>query len=85
MTNYERELILKCYNGNEKCLPILHTLNQFKFAINIYEYLLKKGITGSNLVEYYYKLGCSPLKFGKTIIDRINIENRKMNIRDLKI
>ncbi len=84
MTDYERELILKCYNGNEKALLILHSLSQFKFAISIYEYLLKRGITGNNLVEYYFELGCSPLKFGKKIIDHVNIENRNLKIGDLK-
>ena len=76
MNEQRRELILKVSDGNMQVLPILHQLDGFVAAEQMYYWMIQERMTGDNLLQsWIHDFKGSWLSMGKWIIMKMNKDN----------
>jgi hypothetical protein len=80
MTQKEREMILKLYDGKPELLPLIHNLAKSKFGQIYIFWLYKNKIFGGKLHSVYIEAGQSPARLKKFILDSLCIVHKPIDL-----
>ena len=60
-SEWRRKLILELAGDDPaRALRVIYALEKYKDRDKIYNWLVSKGITGKNLIDFYFKCGGTP-------------------------
>lgn len=80
MNSVTRTKILNIADGQMETLPLLHAIYNIRLADPIFDYLIKNGITGKKLLEFFHIECKSSLLMAKTSLCRAVLKDKSYNL-----
>jgi hypothetical protein len=71
MDDNKRRTIFKIAEGKAENLPLIHGLESFKKSSIIFEYCVRRGITGQSFYNLFQNNQFSPIRVGAYLLKKI--------------